>query len=108
MKELRWQHVVLVLAVVGAVTFLVWQGNEGTNVVGWLLPLLVTLGVAYQASEIKKDVSATRDNTNGNVTELMRQLETKDREHRQQMENKDRTIKEMANKLAEMQPPPKD
>lgn len=97
MKDLRWQQVVLVLAVLGMLTFLVWQGKDGSNVINWLLPLLVSLGVAYQVSDVKKDVSATRENTNGNVAQLLRQLESKDR-----------TIKEMADKMADMQPAPKD
>lgn len=95
MKDLRWPHVTVIVAVLGMLGWLSYEGKDGAGVIAGVLALLGALGyVAHQQSQIKEHTSAIKQQTNGSLSELMRQSE-----------NKDRIIKELADKLAEMQPP---
>lgn len=96
MKDLRWPHVIMVLGALGVLGWLTYEGKDGATVIAGALALLGALGyVAHQQGEIKSQTEAIKQQTNGTNTELLRQLE-----------NKDRTIKQMADKMAEMTPPP--
>lgn len=92
MKNMTWQHVVIIVAVVGVLGWLAYLGKDGAAVVTGMLALLAALGfVAHQQSEIKSQNEAIKQQTNGNLSQLMVELsETR------------RTIHAMADKMAMM------
>lgn len=110
MKDIRWQHVTMVLGVLGVLGWLTYEGKDGATVIAGVLALLGALGfVAYQQSEIKQTAATIEKQTNGAQSELMRQLEAKDHRHREEMATKDRMIRQLQQEntdLALKVPPP--
>lgn len=95
MKDIKWQHVVVVLGVLGVLGWLTYEGKDGATVIAGILALLGALGfVVHQQSEIKSQNEAIKQNTNGNVAQLLTELaETR------------RDMRAMADTMAMMQPP---
>lgn len=107
MKDLRWPHAFIVGIVLLVLGGLAYSGKDSAAVVGGILAVLGAMGfMVKQQAEVKEQTVAIKENTNGNIaalmaliTQMQQQQADRDREHREQ-------IVQLANKMAEMRPPP--
>lgn len=96
MKDLKWTHVVLIAIVLGVLAFLTYNGKDGAALIAGALALLGALGfVVSKQSDLQETAATIKDQTNGRVGELIRIVEQQQRD-----------IKQMADKMAEMSPAP--
>lgn len=106
MKDLRWPHVAVVLGAFGVLGTLAYFEKDAAAVITGVLALLGVMGfVAYQQSEIKQTTATIKDQTNGNIGQLMAMMEQTRQDLVASNDQHRRDMKEMADKMAMMTPP---
>jgi Tfp pilus assembly protein PilO len=111
MKELKWQHVALVGLIVMVLGALAWFGKDGSQVLAGVLAILAALGFGYifnKQSEIQQTTSQIKEQTNGQMGNLRDTIEQMRRDQVNAADQHRRDMKEMADRLATMFPPPAD
>lgn len=116
--KLTWQHVALVgvlLLVLGGLAFL---GKDGSQVLAGVLAVMAALGFGHliskqnetQATVAKLETSSAeiRENTNGRLTAMQELVEKALAANQNAAEQHRRDMRDMADKLAMMMPPPAD
>ena len=108
MKDLKWPAVAVIVALLLVLAWLSDRGKDATVVLAGVFTVLGALGYGVLSSkqadlqnsqtEIKQNTDTIKEQTNGNIGQMMAMLEQQGRDHR-------RDMKEMADKLAFMVPP---
>lgn len=115
-EDLKWPAVVIIVALIVVLGWLSYYGKDASTVLAGIIAVLGALGygmltnkqsdIQTQQSEIKSNTETIKDQTNGRITQLMEMLDKRDRDHQTQADQHRRDMKEMADKMALMTPPP--
>lgn len=101
MKDLKLPQAIVITAALFVLGGLVWAGKDMAAVIGGVLAVLGAFGYSIkQQAEVKEQNVAIKEQTNGNQRELLNFII---RQH----EDLVRLSNKMADKMAEMQLPPK-
>jgi uncharacterized protein HemX len=117
-KDLKWPAVAVIgilLVVLGGLSY---ADKNATTVLAGVIAVLGALGFGYNYSkqsemaqkqtETQGTVDAIKEQTNGRITDLMTMVEKQQRDHQATNDQHRRDMKEMAERLAQMMPPPFD
>lgn len=106
MKALNWPQAVVAATVLLVIAALVWGDKNTGALVTAAVAILGALGLLVKGqAEVKERTDAVQQQTNGNTRELLAMLRDKDTQLAALQTQHQADLKEMAHKLAEMQPP---
>lgn len=120
MKDLKWPAVAIIVPLLGILGILAWHEKDATMVISGVLLVLGALGFAHMSNkqtEIQETAATIKEQTNGRIGQLTAMIEKQtvdlarvNEDHNRAMANladQNRAdMKEMAEVLARMMPPP--
>lgn len=111
MKELKWTHVTLIVAVMLVLGGLSYADKDPTPVLAGVITILGTMGFGLlinKQNETTATLATVKEQTNGNVGQLMAMVEQQRQDQLTSNEKHRSDMRDMADKLAAMSPPALD
>lgn len=107
MKDLKWQHVVIVVAFMGVLGFLNYTGNDGATLLNSLMMLLNVLGFGFmltKQSELSETAATIKEQNNGRMSEMLNLVQQQRADQAAANERHSKEMAAMAERLAMMAP----
>lgn len=108
-EKLKWPAVVVIAVLIVVLGLLSYADKDATTVLAGVIAVLGALGFGYtfnKTSEIQQSTAKIEENTNGRISQMTTLIDKQQRDLADVNDRHRRDMREMAERLATMSPPP--